>query len=135
MRISNPTNFLAHRFGSLTTAVRMLAEAGFDCYDFSVSDTSSNNPLYCDNWREYLAEVKAAADTAGILCNQAHAPFPSSQPDTPRFTEYNEHIFDRIVEKGYKGSYSTVRRYVRERRDEFELEEMFLDGEDFLDFV
>ena len=46
-----------------------------------------------------------------------------------------KHIFDRIVEKGYKGSYSTVRRYVRERRDEFELEEMFLDGEDFLDFV
>jgi ATPase subunit of ABC transporter with duplicated ATPase domains len=35
----------------------------------------------------------------------------------------------------YKGSYSTVRRYVRERHDEFELEEMFLDGEDFLDFV
>ena len=46
-----------------------------------------------------------------------------------------KHIFDRIVEKGYKDSYPTVRRYVRERRDEFELEEMFLDGEDFLDFV
>lgn len=36
-------------------------------------------------------------------------------------------IFDLIVEEGYKGSYSTVRRYVRERRDEIALEEQVFD--------
>jgi sugar phosphate isomerase/epimerase len=97
MRISTTTNLLTQRFGTLTAAVQMLADAGFDCYDFSVFDISEKNPLYGENWREHIAEVKAAADKAGIACNQSHAPFPSSQPDLPRFTEYNEHIFDRIV--------------------------------------
>lgn len=97
MRISTTTNFLVKRYGSMQAAVRMLAEAGFDCYDYSVFDTSENNPLYCDGWREYIAEVKAAADAVGILCNQSHAPFPSSMPDLPKNADYNAHIFERIV--------------------------------------
>ena len=97
MRISTTTHLLVQRFGSLTTAVQMLADAGFDCYDFSVFDTSERNPLYTENWRAHIAEVKAAADKAGIACNQSHAPFPSSQPDIPKNADYNAHIFDRIV--------------------------------------
>lgn len=97
MRISTTTNFLTQRFGTLTTAVRMLADAGFDCYDFSVFDVSEMNPLYGENWREHIAEVKAAADAAGIVCNQSHAPFPSSQPDLPKYADYNARIFDRIT--------------------------------------
>ena len=37
-----------------------------------------------------------------------------------------KHIFDRIVEKGYKGSYSTVRRYVREYREVNAPDDLFL---------
>lgn len=97
MRISTTTSFLTQRFGALTTAVQMLADAGFDCYDFSVFDVSDKNPLYGENWREHIAEVKAAADKAGIVCNQSHAPFPCLQPDLPKYEEYNAHIFDWIV--------------------------------------
>jgi len=97
MRISTTTHLLVQRFGSMTAAVQMLADAGFDCYDFSVFDTSERNPLYGENWRTHIAEVKAAADKAGIACNQSHAPFPSSQPDIPKNADYNAHIFDRIV--------------------------------------
>ena len=97
MRISTTTNLLVQRFGTLTTAVQMLADAGFDCYDFSVFDTSERNPLYTENWRDHIAEVKAAADKAGIACNQSHAPFPSSLPDIPKNADYNARIFDRIV--------------------------------------
>ncbi len=97
MRISTTTHFLVNRYGKLTTAVQMLAAAGFDCYDYSVFDISDKNPLYGDGWREYLAEVKAAADAAGIVCNQSHAPFPSIKPDVPKNAEYNGKVFDLIT--------------------------------------
>lgn len=45
-------------------------------------------------------------------------------------------IFDRLVdERGYEGSYSTVRRYVRERRDEIALEADTRDEDGYLDLV
>lgn len=97
MRISTTTDHLARRYGSEVQAVQMLAKAGFDCYDYSVFRTGSDNPLYTDGWREHIAAIRAAADAAGIACNQSHAPFPSSQPDQPRYVEYNAQIFDKIT--------------------------------------
>ena len=98
MRISTTTGLLEPRFGSLTAAIRMIADAGFDCYDLSVFGASPNNPIFGDDWRAYIAEVRAFADSVGIICNQSHAPFPSSKPDdNPKNADYNAHIFDWIV--------------------------------------
>ena len=78
MRISTTTSFLTQRFGALTTAVQMLADAGFDCYDFSVFDVSDKNPLYGENWREHIAEVKAAADKAAAQGSSTTRSTPSA---------------------------------------------------------
>ena len=96
MRISTTTDVYARTHG-VDGAIRAIAKAGFDCYDLSVFDISEKNPLFRDGWREYVASLKAAADAAGIVCNQSHAPFPSSQPDLPKHAEYNAVIHDRIV--------------------------------------
>ena len=112
MRISTTTHFLTDHYGSMNTAVQMLAKAGFDCFDCSIFDTSEKNPFYRADWRDTVASVKAAADAAGIVCNQSHAPFPSSMPEVPKNADYNAHIFERIVRAmevaSLLGAYSIV---------------------------
>ena len=69
-------------------AIRMLAEAGFDCYDLSMFTMAPNDwkaktviqgdhPLQGDDWRAFCENLRKVADECGITCNQAHAPFPS----------------------------------------------------------
>ena len=96
MRISTATDIGQSRFG-LPGLMPILKDAGFDAYDVSLFDTSEKNPFYTDGWRAYAAEVKAAADAVGLVCNQAHAPFPSSKADDPTNKVYNETIFDCLV--------------------------------------
>ncbi len=47
-----------------------------------------------DAYREYMLRLKKTADEAGIVCNQAHAPFPSAKYDDE---EFNKKMFDKIV--------------------------------------
>ncbi len=96
MRISTQTNVAHRRFG-MPDAVRVLKEAGFDAYDFSMFHDPDKNPVFTDGWREHLSEIKAAADAVGIVCNQAHAPFPSSKSDEAENRAYNDTIFERLV--------------------------------------
>ena len=96
MIISTTTGKLSKRF-TLADAIKILADAGFDAYDYSIHYCEENDPLYSDSWKEYLAKIRAGADALGILCNQAHAPFPSRHNDTPQHAEYNATIFDRLV--------------------------------------
>lgn len=96
MRISTQTSVYAKRFGN-AAAIRAIARAGFDCYDLSMFDISEKNPIFQGGWREYIASLRAVADMAGIQCNQAHAPFPTSKLETPENAAYNEKIFDLIV--------------------------------------
>lgn len=96
MRISQQTYIIAGRIGVPDT-VRLIGKAGFDAFDFSILDQSEKNPVFTDNWKAHVAEIKAAADEVGIVCNQAHAPFPSLKTDESDNKAYNETIFDRIV--------------------------------------
>lgn len=96
MRISTQTEFLARMYGA-PAAVRMLAGAGFDAFDFSIFDISDNNPLFAPGWETYIDELKKTADDAGIVCNQAHAPFPSFKSEDAANAPYNDHIFEWIV--------------------------------------
>lgn len=78
MILSTQTDFLGRAYGE-PQAIRMLAEAGFDAFDFSFFPMFDNPeyPMNGENFRDYAKSLRAVADEAGIPCNQAHAPFAS----------------------------------------------------------
>ena len=96
MRISTQTDFLAEAFG-IREAIRMIAAAGFDAVDLSLFDISDKNPLFAPGWEAYIDELKQIAADAGVVCNQAHAPFPSRHTEDKAHAAYNERIFDLIT--------------------------------------
>lgn len=82
MILSTQTDFLGRTYGE-PEAIRMLAKAGFDAYDFSFFPMFEDAayPMNAPDFREYAKSLRAVADEAGIPCNQAHAPFASSSGD------------------------------------------------------
>ena len=95
MIVSTQTMPIAGKIGEAQT-IRLLAQAGFDAYDLTLN-VIEGNPMFEDNYKEYLASLKAEADAAGITCIQSHAPFSSRREDVPKNAHYNEHIFDWLV--------------------------------------
>lgn len=96
MLISTQTSTIAAHL-SHAEAIRILAAAGFDAFDFSLFDHTPENLVFTDGWRDYVLELRRIADTAGILCNQAHAPFPSRKAEIPQNEAFNDTIFDHIT--------------------------------------
>ena len=93
MILSTQTHVAAERFGDVG-AVRVIAQAGFDAIDFSMFEDYNAQYLFSDGYKEYIAQVKAAADECGVYFNQAHAPFPSYRVGDE---EYNKMIFPRLI--------------------------------------
>ena len=97
MKISTNTNF-APLLASEADAIRLIRDAGFDCFDLSLfcmvqDDCPYNGPEYLSRARE----LRRVADDCGISCNQSHAPFPSSYcDDTPEHCEANQKMPDRL---------------------------------------
>ncbi len=89
MLVSTQTEHLAAKF-SQEEAIRMLAQAGFEAFDLSLF---SQKPFDADDYREVARHLRSVADECGIVCNQAHAPFPSSKSDQ----DFNEKAFAQIV--------------------------------------
>lgn len=92
MKVSTSTSDIIRHHGA-EKAIRIIAQAGFDAYDYSFCELKSDDPFYTDGYMENARKMKAAADECGISCNQAHAPFPSSVGDP----EKDEKIFNDIV--------------------------------------
>ena len=72
-------------------AVELVAQAGFDAWDFSMFamvryDWSSHclldndHPLTRPDYLKFARELRKIGEDNGIHCNQSHAPFPSSHP-------------------------------------------------------
>lgn len=76
MLLTTQTDYLGRTFGN-EAAIRMLAAAGFDAFDLSMFDTDLDVILRGDHVA-YAKRLRAVADECGIVCTQAHAPFPSS---------------------------------------------------------
>ncbi len=94
MKISTQTEVTAQKLGP-ETAVRYLAQAGFDAADFSMFGMHSpDDMLNSDNYREYAQRLKKVADECGICFNQSHAPFPSYKPGDE---EYNKLTYGLII--------------------------------------
>jgi sugar phosphate isomerase/epimerase len=93
MIISTQTDVLAQRF-SQEEAIRILAKAGYDAFDISLFSMLRDDDIFnSDSYLDYTLRLKEIAQECGIVCNQAHAPFPSSKGDDV----YNATIFPRIV--------------------------------------
>lgn len=75
MLISHDTMGLSQKIGD-REAIRLIAEAGFDCADYSCEGmTADNSPLNAPDYRDYALELRRYAESLGIFFNQAHAPF------------------------------------------------------------
>ena len=93
MLLSTQTQRLQSNFG-YEQAIKMLAKAGYDAYDMSLfHPLSGDDPLYGEDFTGYAKKLRELADAEGIICNQAHAPFPSSTPERDK----DEIIFKSIV--------------------------------------
>ena len=94
MLVSAQTKKLRARFG-MENAIRILHEAGFDAYDWSMGpmEKEPDHELNQPNYREYAHHIRKFADSLGIVCNQAHAPTPSSYEDPTKTAD----VFQKIV--------------------------------------
>lgn len=74
MKISMETCILRDRFDD-AAAVKMIKQAGFDCYDYSMYWAQGEKDMLGDDYSERAKKLRKIADDLDITCNQAHAPF------------------------------------------------------------
>ena len=91
MKISTEIGMLSSFIGE-EKAVEEVAKAGFDAWDFSMTDNMAvydyslgkislaNHPLATGDYLKFARELKKTGLDNGIRCNQSHAPFPSGKP-------------------------------------------------------
>ncbi len=76
-------------------AIRIIKEAGFDAFDITLTEMLRDENC-AFNSKNYVQEAQALreyADSIGIVCNQAHAPFHSSCGEPER----DAYIYKTIV--------------------------------------
>ena len=90
MKISTEINSISH-FVGFEDAVRIVADAGFDAWDFSMHimggyDWSTGeyrapeHPLNGDGYLEFAEKLGRIGRENGIVCNQSHSPYPVTVP-------------------------------------------------------
>ncbi len=93
MLLSTQTEVLSRRF-SCEDAINIIADAGFDAYDFTFyGQNKAAHLLDSETYGDYAHLLRDIADKKGIVCNQAHAPFPSSVGDE----HTDAQIYKRII--------------------------------------
>ena len=91
MKLSTEIRSIACFVGE-ENAIRLLAEAGFDAWDFSLFDmapysyaekriVNGDHPLQSGDWRAFAKRLGEVGRECGIICNQSHAPFPTYCPE------------------------------------------------------
>lgn len=93
MLVSSPIELLDERIGE-REAIKVFKDAGFAAFDMSLFRMiKKDNDYYTDeDYIERATELRRYIDEIGIVCNQSHAPFPSSFGD-----ERDEWVFNQIV--------------------------------------
>lgn len=100
MIISTETDSFARKFGD-HDAIKYLAKAGFDAFDYSMFamlDKNITHPLIRDDYKEYAQSLRRTADENNIICNQSHAPFPSYISADDKYNEIIIHAIIRAME-------------------------------------
>ena len=93
MLVSSPIELLDERIGE-REAIKLFKDAGFEAFDMSLFRMiKKDNDYYTDeDYIERATELRRYIDEIGIVCNQSHAPFPSSFGD-----DRDEWVFNQIV--------------------------------------
>lgn len=88
MLLSTQSLLMQRAFG-YENGVRKLAEIGFDAYDFTMFDMAEqpDDPMTRADYKQTCSALRAAAEKAGIVCNQTHAPFPSIRINNTAWNE------------------------------------------------
>lgn len=104
MKISTEIHSIALHFGE-EKAVELVAKAGFDAWDFSMFQMCenqngillpTNHPTAQKDYLAFAHKLKQIGLDNGIICNQGHAPFPSS----PRSADYLKRAIECVAEAG-----------------------------------
>ena len=80
MNLSVETCVMRDRFND-ETAIKMIKDAGFDAFDYSLYNVSTEKDMLGDDYKSKAINLRRLADEIGIVCNQAHAPFDFSYSD------------------------------------------------------
>ncbi len=104
MKISTEIGSIAMLVGE-ERAVELVAKSGFDAWDFSMFDMCenekrilipTNHPTAQDDYLVFARKLKQIGLDNGIICNQGHAPFPSS----PKSSYYLKRAIECVAEAG-----------------------------------
>ncbi len=104
MKISTEIDSIALHIGE-EKAVELVAKTGFDAWDFSMFQmcenkrgilVPTNHPTAQDNYLAFARKLKQIGLDNGIVCNQGHAPFPSS----PKSSYYLKRAIECVAEAG-----------------------------------
>ena len=94
MKLSTTTGIIGKKLGD-AEAIKMIAQAGFDAYDLNMCSIHvSENPISGDEYIKYIKHLKSVAEENGIVCNQAHSPFPTQLNGND---EYNKRTLELII--------------------------------------
>ena len=95
MKLSMNMEYLVTRLGN-EKAASLVAEAGFDCVDYSLMDMINGDCVY--NGPDYIAEAQKVGRIFrdhGVPVRQAHAPFRFKDYEDP--VAFRDHIFPTIA--------------------------------------
>ena len=104
MKISTEIDSIALHIGE-EKAVELVAKTGFDAWDFSMFEMCKNekgilvptdHPTAQSNYLAFARKLKKIGLDNGIVCNQGHAPFPSS----PKSKDWFKRAIECIAEAG-----------------------------------
>ena len=87
------------RDNTVEESLRLVKSAGFDSVDFPLSayGNSPSKPLFQENWRTWVREVKSICDRLDLPVTQAHAPWDQAIGENFRY-EPPQEIFYRAME-------------------------------------
>ncbi len=78
--------------------IKILKDGGFTAYDFGMCSKAGLAMVEADDYLERARELRAYADSIGIVCNQSHAPFPSAIPGDEAFNADMQKKLCRAIE-------------------------------------
>ena len=95
MKLAMNAQFLVNKLGN-EAAAKLIADAGFDCVDYSVIEMDKPGCVFNEtNWLEEAEKASNFFRSYGVPITQTHAPFHFSDFADP--VAYKESIFPTIV--------------------------------------
>jgi len=89
MLLTSNTVPLSSRFGD-EKAIELLANAGFDGIDYSITELENFSSVFSENHKFYAEKIRDFANKKGIKITQAHAPMPYGK-DFDEFLKLRKH--------------------------------------------